>query len=84
MVHDHCNLVSGPARAALDKARNRLIARHRIVVEHAIAQLNRFTALRQVWRGKRVHRHSQVVRVVAVLVNRRTRVKPLKTYGAAA
>jgi len=67
-----------------DKARNRLIARHRIVVEHAIAQLNRFTALRQVWRGKRVHRHSQVVRVVAVLVNRRARVKPLKTYGAAA
>jgi hypothetical protein len=67
-----------------DKARNRLIARCRIVVEHAIAQLNRFTVLRQVWRGKRVHRHSQVVRVVAVLVNRRTRVRPLKVYGAAA
>jgi hypothetical protein len=67
-----------------DQARNRLIAQHRIVVEHVIAQLNRFTVLRQVWRGKRVHRHSQVVRVVAVLVNRRTRVKPLKVYGAAA
>jgi hypothetical protein len=61
-----------------EKARNRLIARQRIVVEHTIAQLNRFTVLRQVWRGKRVLRHSQVVRVVAWLVNRRTRVKPLK------
>jgi hypothetical protein len=67
-----------------DKARNRLIARHRIVVEHVIAQLNRFTVLRQQWRGKRVLRHSQVVRVVALLVNRRTRVKPLKVYAAAA
>ncbi len=67
-----------------DRARNRLIARHRIVVEHVIAQLNRFTVLRQVWRGKRVLRHSQVVRVVAHLVNRRTRVKPLKVYDTAA
>jgi hypothetical protein len=46
--------------------------------------MNRFTVLRQVWRGKRVLRHSQVVRVVALLVNRRTRVKPLKVYAAAA
>lgn len=67
-----------------DKARNRLIARDRIVVEHVNAQLNRFTVLRQVWRGKRLVRHSQVVRVVAVLVNRRTRVKPLKVYASAA
>ena len=67
-----------------DKARNRRIAQHRIVVEHAIAQLNRYTVLRQVWRGKRLLRHSQVVRVVAVRVNRRTRVKPLKVYDAAA
>jgi hypothetical protein len=67
-----------------DKARNRLIARYRIVVEHVIAQLNRFTVLRQQWRGKRVLRHSQVVRVVALLVNRRTRVQPLKVYDAAA
>jgi len=66
-----------------DKARNRLIARHRIVVEHAIAQLNRFTVLRQVYRGCRM-RHSQVVRVVAVLVNRRTRQTPLKRHAAAA
>src|SRR5262245_59374089 len=66
-----------------DKTRNRQIARDRIVVEHAIAQLNRFTVLRQVYRGDRM-RHSQVVRVVAVLVNRRTRATPLKRYGAAA
>jgi hypothetical protein len=66
-----------------DKARNRLIARNRIVVEHTIAQLNRFTVLRQVYRGRRA-RHSQVVRVVAVLANRRIRVTPLKRYGTAA
>jgi IS5 family transposase len=66
-----------------DKARNRLIARYRIVVEHTIAQLNRFTVLRQVYRGSRAG-HSQVVRVVAVLANRRIRVTPLKRYGTAA
>lgn len=66
---------------------NRLIARHRIVVEHAIAQVNRFTALRQVFRGReRNHaaHHSRAVRVVARLVNRNTRERPLKTYAAAA
>ena len=67
-----------------DRARNRRIARYRIVVEHVIAQLNRFTVLRQQWRGKRLQRHSQVVRVVAVLVNRRTRLKPMKVYAPAA
>ena len=66
-----------------DKARNRLIARYRIVVEHALAQLNRFGVLRQVYRGGHL-RHSQVVRVVAWLVNRRTRRTPLKRYGTAA
>jgi hypothetical protein len=66
---------------------NKVIARHRIVVEHAIAQLNRFTVLRQVFRGReRNHagRHSRAVRVVAGLVNRRTRECPLKTYKTAA
>jgi len=52
------------------------------VVEHAMAQLNRFTVLRQVFRGQQRARHGQVVRVVAMLVNRRLRVKPLKTYAA--
>jgi hypothetical protein len=69
---------------AEDRARNRAISGCRVVVEHVIAQLNRFTVLRQVWRGKRVWRHGQVVRVVAILVNRRTRTAPLKVYGAAA
>jgi hypothetical protein len=47
-----------------------------------MAQLNRFTVLRQVFRGQQRGRHGLVVRVVAKLVNRRLRVKPLKTYAA--
>jgi hypothetical protein len=66
------------------KAYNRLVARYRIVVEHTNAQLNRFTVLRQVFRGQKRERHSEVVRVVAKLVNRRLSVKPLKTYVPAA
>lgn len=61
---------------------NRVVARHRIVVEHTMAQLNRFTVLRQVFRGRWRERHSGVVRVVAKLVNRRLSVKPLKTNAA--
>jgi hypothetical protein len=61
---------------------NREVARHRIVVEHTMAQLNRFTVLRQVFRAKRRQRHSQVTRVVAKLVNRRLAIQPLKTYAA--
>jgi hypothetical protein len=64
------------------KAHNRLIAQHRIVVEHTIAQLNRFTVLRQVFRGQKRERHTEVIRVVGKLVNRRLAVKPLKTYAA--
>jgi hypothetical protein len=64
------------------KAYNRAVARCRIVVEHTMAQLNRFTVLRQVFRGQQRGRHGQVVRVVARLVNRRLRLKPLKTYAA--
>jgi IS5 family transposase len=64
------------------EAYNRGVARCRIVVEHTMAQLNRFTVLRQVFRGQQRGRHGQVIRVVAKLVNRRLRVKPLKTYAA--
>jgi DDE superfamily endonuclease len=64
------------------KQSNRVVARYRIVVEHTMAQLNRFTVLRQVFRGRRRERHGGVVRVVAKLVNRRLIVKPLKTYVA--
>jgi hypothetical protein len=66
-----------------ERMANRFIARYRIVVEHVIAQLNRYTVLRQVYRGGRPA-HARVVRVVAGLVNRRTQVVPLKTYGTAA
>lgn len=64
------------------RAFNREVARHRIVVEHTMAQLNRFTVLRQVFRAKKRHRHGGVVRVVAVLVNRRMAVTPLKSWAA--
>src|SRR5262249_53839580 len=47
------------------KAYNRVVARCRVVVEHTMAQRNRFTVLRQVFRGQQRGRHGQVVRVVA-------------------
>src|SRR5205823_7751333 len=64
------------------RAYNREVARYRIVVEHTMAQLNRFTVLRQVFRGRQRGRHGQVIRVAAKLVNRRLQVQPLKTYAA--
>jgi hypothetical protein len=70
-----------PLRAE-QAAFNRAVARGRIVVEPTLAQLNRFTVLRQVFRGQQRGRQSQVSRVVAKLVNRRLRVQPLKTYAA--
>ena len=63
------------------KAYNRLVSSYRIVVEHTMAQLNRFTVLAQVFRGKKRERHSDVFRVVAKVVNRRLRVTPLKCYA---
>jgi hypothetical protein len=68
------------------KAFNRVVARYRIVVEHALAQLDRFMVLRQVFRGRCWRHgtaHSPVVRVVARLVNRRLGVCPLKSYAPA-
>jgi DDE superfamily endonuclease len=64
------------------RGHNRSVARHRIVVEHVMAQLNRFTVLRQVFRGKRRERHSKITRVVAKVLNRRLAVTPLKTHAA--
>ena len=52
------------------------------MVEHTISQMNRFTVLRQVFRGQKRERHGEVVRVVGKLVNRRLAVRPLKTYAA--
>jgi hypothetical protein len=68
------------------KVANRFIARSRIVVEHTLAQVNSYTVLRQVWRGRRGS-HSRVVRVVRVvsgLVNRRIDATPLQRYPKAA
>jgi DDE superfamily endonuclease len=72
----------GHPLTAEQEAFNQEVARYRIVVEHTMAQLNRFTVLRQVFRGQKRERHSQVIRVVAQVVNRRLRVKALKTYAA--
>lgn len=65
------------------KAANRVINRHRVVVEHVMAQLNRFGVLRQTFRSV-FGRHTRVFRVVALLVDRRIAVTPLKTYPTAA
>lgn len=61
------------------KAFNRRVAQYRIIVEHTNAQLNQFQVLAQVYRHARKS-HSRTVRVVAMLVNRRIRERPLKTY----
>jgi hypothetical protein len=63
------------------RADNRLIARDRIVVEHTLAPMGRYQALRQVWRSD-VARHGRAIRAVAVRVDRRVRAVPLKTYAA--
>jgi hypothetical protein len=65
------------------KASNRVISRCRVVVEHVMAQLNRFGVLRQTFRSV-FGRHTQVFRVVALLVDRRMAAVPLRTYPAAA
>lgn len=64
------------------QAFNRLVARYRIVVEHPNALLNKFQVLVQVFRHARAS-HTQTIRIVAGLVNRRIQVTPLKTYAAA-
>jgi transposase len=65
-----------------EKAYNRQISRYRIVVEHTNAQLNQYQALSQVYRHT-LKGHSRVVRVVAYLVDRRIRERPLKSYPVA-
>jgi DDE superfamily endonuclease len=67
---------------AEQKAYNRHLARYRIVVEHTNAQLNQFQVLAQLYRHGRAG-HTQVVRVVAMLVDRRIRQRPLKNYPVA-
>jgi transposase len=64
------------------KAFNRLIAQYRIIVEHTNAQLNQFQVLAQVYRHA-LESHPRAIRVVAMLINRRIRERPLKTYPTA-
>jgi hypothetical protein len=61
------------------KAANRVISRYRVVIEHVMAQLSRPQVLKHVFRSA-VARHTQVIRVVATLVNRRIQAGPRKTY----
>jgi len=60
------------------KAANRVISGCRVVIEHVMAQLNRFQVLKQVFRSA-FERHTRVIRVVAVLVDRRIAAVPLKS-----
>ena len=59
------------------KARNRRISHYRIVVENTICQLKTFRVLAHVYRHAR-ESHSDVFAIVAVLVNRRIRRRPLR------
>lgn len=64
-----------------EKQYNGVLSKYRIVVEHTLAQMNQFQVLAQTYRHPR-ERHSDILRVVAGLVNRRIEQCPLKTYGA--
>ena len=64
------------------KAYNRFLAKYRIVVEHTMAQLNKFQILAQRFRHQ-LTKHSVIFRIVCALVNRRILLRPLKQYGSA-
>jgi IS5 family transposase len=64
------------------KAYNRFLAKYRIVVEHTMAQLNKFQVLAQRFRHP-LTRHSAIFRIVCGLVNRRIQLRPLKQYTPA-
>lgn len=64
------------------KAYNRFLAKYRIVVEHTMAQLNKFQILVQRFRHQ-LTKHSSIFRIVASLVNRRIQLHPLKNYSPA-
>src|SRR3989304_5441373 len=65
------------------KAYNRFLAKYRIVVEHTMAQLNKFQILAQRFRHQ-LTKHSVIFRIVCGLVNRRIQLRPLKQYSLAA
>jgi len=64
------------------KAYNRFLAKYRIVVEHTMAQLNKFQILAQRFRHH-LTKHSILFRIVCGLVNRRILLRPLKQYSPA-
>jgi len=64
------------------KAYNRFLAKYRIVVEHTMAQLNKFQILAQRFRHH-LTKHSAIFRIVCGLVNRRIQLRPLKQYAPA-
>lgn len=64
------------------KAYNRFLAKYRIVVEHTMAQLNKFQILAQRFRHQ-LSKHSSIFRIVCGLVNRRIQLCPLKKYNPA-
>lgn len=63
-------------------AYNKFLATYRIVVEHTMAQLNKFQILAQKFRHQ-LSKHSAIFRIVCALVNRRILLRPLKKYGPA-
>jgi len=64
------------------KAYNRFLAKYRIVVEHTMAQLNKFQILAQRFRHQ-LTKHSVIFRIVCALVNRRILLRSLKQYSPA-
>ncbi len=66
----------------VQKTYNRFLAKYRIVVEHTMAQLNKFQVLVQRFRHQ-LSKHSSVFRIVCGLVNRRIQLCPLKKYSPA-
>ena len=64
------------------KAYNQFLAKYRIVVEHTMAQLNKFQILAQKFRHQ-LTKHSVIFRIVCGLVNRRILLRPLKQYSPA-
>jgi hypothetical protein len=70
----------GHPLTAEQEAANRVISGYRVVIEHVMAQLNRFQVLKQVFRGG-FERHTGVIRVVAAVVDRRIATVPLKIYA---
>jgi hypothetical protein len=60
---------------------NRVLNRYRVIVEHAICQMNKYQALAQTYRSQ-PKTHSSVIRVIAGLVNRRTQTTPLRVCQA--